>query len=94
MTVPTPIPLPARNWSAGWRHLFYREEMADGVHESGEQHKRALDDPLEWYVYHARLRRFLAMDTFSKDLLEFGHNQGWPGGEGPATRREGFSDVP
>ena len=67
------------------RHLFFREEMADGVVGSNEQGERALDDPLDWYEYKARLMHFLGMNTFSKDLLEFGHVQGWdttayPGG--------------
>lgn len=74
-TITAPLVLPPADLPQ--RHLFYREEMADGVHGDAEQNKRGVDDPLDWYVYHARLMRFLGMDTFSKDLLEFGHNQGW-----------------
>ena len=56
------------------RHLFWREEMADGV-ISGEG--RGVINPLDWYDQKARQMRFLGMNTFSRDLLEFGANQGW-----------------
>lgn len=65
------------------RHLFWREEMADGViamgHRPAEKDPklRGVEDPVAWYEYKARLMRFLGMNTFCKDLLEFGHNQGW-----------------
>lgn len=59
------------------RHVFWREEMADGVIQSAEPTKRGLDEPLDWYKQKARLMRFLGVNTFCKDLLEFGHNQGW-----------------
>lgn len=60
------------------RHLFWREEMADGIlfnkdKTSGFDDARATD----WYAAKMRLMHFLGMDTFSKDMLEFGHNQGW-----------------
>jgi len=65
------------------RHLFWREEMADGVIDSGDATQRQVTDETRWFEYKARLMRFLGMNTFCKDLLEFGHNQGWdaaPGG--------------
>lgn len=59
------------------RHLFYREEMADGVINSKEQSQRSVDNPADWYEYHMSLMNFLGMNTFSKDLLEFGSVQHW-----------------
>lgn len=59
------------------RHLFWREEMADGVIQSDKVEERGLNDDLGWYRAKAELARFLGLNTFSKDLLEFGANQGW-----------------
>lgn len=59
------------------RHLFFREEMADGVIDPREPEKRGVTESDGWYEQKARLMRFLGMNTFSKDLLEFGANQGW-----------------
>jgi len=59
------------------RHIFAREEMADGVIASQDPTKRGVQDPTDWYEYKARLLRYLGMNTFCKDLLEFGSNQGW-----------------
>jgi len=56
------------------RHVFWREEMADGV-LAGEE--PGVGSDTDWYEYKARLMGFLGVDTFCKDLLEFGHNQGW-----------------
>jgi len=64
------------------RHVFWREEMSDGVIE-GEAAQRGFDDPIEWYRHKAELMKFLGINTYSKDLLEFGANQHWdssPGG--------------
>ena len=56
------------------RHLFFREEMSDAV----VNHKTpAIKKPIDWYEHKIQLMKFLGMNTFSKDLLEFGHNQGW-----------------
>ena len=64
------------------RYTFCREEMADtaaGVpHGKDAPEKRGVINPIDWFEYKARYMRFLGMNTFSKDLLEFGHNQGWP----------------
>jgi hypothetical protein len=59
------------------RHLFWREEMADGVIKSRKPAERGLTDEIDYYEHQARLMRFLGVRTFCKDLLEFGHNQGW-----------------
>jgi len=64
------------------RRVFWREEMSDGVIE-GKAETRGFDDPLEWYRHKAEFMRFLGVNTYTKDLLEFGHNQHWdssPGG--------------
>lgn len=61
------------------RRLFWREEMADGVLDAdpAKGFPAGLDNETAWFEYKARLMRFWGMNTFSKDLLEFGHNQGW-----------------
>jgi len=59
------------------RHLFWREEMADGVIASTKEEERGVTEPLAWYQYKASTMRFLGMNTYSKDLLEFGACQGW-----------------
>lgn len=64
------------------RHLFWREEMADGVIASKKEEDRGLREPLDWYRYKAETMRFLGMNTFTKDLLEFGACQGWDSTEG------------
>jgi MYXO-CTERM domain-containing protein len=62
------------------RHVFFREEMSDGVVNDADPTKRGVDDPIDWYEYKAKRMRFLGMNTYAKDLLEFGHNQGWDSG--------------
>lgn len=65
------------------RHIFWREEMADGVIDSAKPEERGLARPLDWYVFKAGLMKFLGINTFTKDLLEFGACQHWdstPGG--------------
>ncbi len=59
------------------RLLFWREEMADGVIEGKKPQDRGVDEPLEWYRHKAELMRFLGMNTYAKDLLEFGACQHW-----------------
>ncbi len=59
------------------RSIFWREEMADGVFEGKEPVDRSIDDPIEWYRHKAELMRFLGINTYTKDLLEFGHCQHW-----------------
>jgi hypothetical protein len=65
-----PAPLPRR-------HIFWREEMADGVTQSDKELERGVKDRLDWYRYKANQMRFLGMNTFTKDLLEFGACQHW-----------------
>ncbi len=65
------------------RRIFFREEMADGVisygHKPEEQNpeSRGIADRVKFYEYKVRMMEFLGLNTFCKDLLEFGHNQGW-----------------
>jgi len=60
------------------RHLFWREEMSDGVIDGrAKPSERGVARDVDWFEYKARLMRFLGMNTYCKDLLEFGHNQGW-----------------
>ncbi len=73
LTMPTTLPpddLPHR-------HIFWREEMADGVIGSAKNERRGIAQPLDWYRHKASLMHFLAINTFSKDLLEFGACQHW-----------------
>ena len=65
-----PAPLPRR-------HIFWREEMADGVIESDKESLRGVKDRLDWYRFKAAQMRFLGINTFTKDLLEFGACQHW-----------------
>jgi len=58
------------------RHLFWREEMADGIIDR-KTDQVGVTNPLDWYRYKAERMRFLGMNTFSKDLLEFGACQHW-----------------
>ncbi len=62
------------------RHLFVREEMADGVVGSAKAEERGVADPVDWIEYRMKQMKFLGMNTFTTDLLEFGHNQGWDAG--------------
>jgi hypothetical protein len=55
------------------RHLFWREEMSDG--ELGE--RGGVSNDIDWFEWKAQLAKFLGMNTFTKDLLEFGYNQGF-----------------
>ncbi len=59
------------------RRIFWREEMADGVIGSKDPTHRGYVDELEWYRNKAELMRFLGINCFSKDLLEFGACQHW-----------------
>lgn len=59
------------------RHLFVREEMGDSVINQSEPEKRAVTEMEKWYEYHFNTLNFLGMNTFAKDLLEFGNVQHW-----------------
>lgn len=65
------------------RHLFWREEMADGITQAKDPARNAFSTPLAWYQAKMKTARFLGVDTYAKDLLEFGYTQDWdtaPGG--------------
>jgi len=70
------------------RHVFSREEMADGVvafgHKPEEQDEilRGVKDIAAWHEHKMKAMAFLGINTYAKDLLEFGHNQGWDSAEG------------
>ena len=52
------------------RHLFWREEMADGGMDR--------NNPKIGFIRHKfRQLKMMGMDTYCKDLLEFGHVQHW-----------------
>ncbi|HEV7299982.1 MAG TPA: hypothetical protein VGN72_11505 [Tepidisphaeraceae bacterium] len=62
------------------RHLFWREEMSDGIVNGDDP---GFKNDVDWYAAKANLMQFLGMNTYTIDMLEFGHNQGWdttPGG--------------
>ncbi len=56
------------------RYVADRNEMYDNVIDNPEP---GTPDDATWFEYRARTLRFLGTDTLCKDLLEFGHNQGW-----------------
>jgi hypothetical protein len=57
--------------------IFFREEMSDGLIQSSNPEERGVDLDRTWYENKIRLCAILGIDTFAKDLLEFGANQGW-----------------
>ena len=65
-----PSPLPRRR-------IFWREEMADGVIQSDKETERGVKNRLDWYRFKVTQMRLLGINTFSKDLLEFGACQHW-----------------
>ncbi len=70
-----PDPLPRR-------YIFVREEMADTYAESTNPRQASPGvDMTRFFEFKAHTMRFLGINTFCKDLLEFGHNQGWDAGD-------------
>ena len=59
------------------RHIFWREEMSDGPALQGGKDKRRCADQLDWIRHKCRQMKMLGMDTYMKDLLEFGFVQHW-----------------
>ncbi len=59
------------------RHIFWREEMSDNGAINAERGKRHCDDQLDWIRHKCRQMKILGMNTYMKDLLEFGHVQHW-----------------
>jgi regulation of enolase protein 1 (concanavalin A-like superfamily) len=81
-TYAAPINFPAPELPR--RYLFVREEMADdgaNIFQSNPT-LRGVETPINWFEYKARQMRFLGMNVFTKDLLEFGYNQGFDVGPG------------
>lgn len=63
------------------RSIFWREEMADSLLQTTNPSIQAVSNPVDWYVHKMRMAKILGINTFSKDLLEFGFNQGWETGD-------------
>lgn len=60
------------------RNIFWREEMSDGVvNGAADKTTRGLDDPIDWFRFKANQMDFLGINTYTKDLLEFGAVQNW-----------------
>lgn len=70
------------------RHIFSREEMSDNAVVTGHKPEekdpkfRGVEEIADWHEYKMLVMKFLGINTFAKDLLEFGHNQGWDSGPG------------
>lgn len=58
------------------RHLFWREEMSDGV-LAGDESRRGVTNMIDWWKFKRNRMTFLGFNTFCKDLLEFGSVQHW-----------------
>ncbi len=65
-----PAPLPRRR-------IFWREEMSDGAAIEGDNPLVSANNGLDWFEQKARTMKILGQNTFSKEMLEFGHNQHW-----------------
>ncbi|WP_224372433.1 hypothetical protein [Hyalangium versicolor] len=63
------------------RRIFWREEMADEAIMASDITQRAVANTEDWYVYKMRMAKVLGINTFTKDLLEFGYNQGFETGD-------------
>lgn len=59
------------------RRLFWREEMADGVVGAKKPEERGVTDYVNWWAYKIDQMKFLGLNTYAKDLLEFGAVQHW-----------------
>jgi len=59
------------------RRIFWREEMSDGVISGKDPANRGYTDELDWFRDKADLMQFLGINTYTKDLLEFGACQHW-----------------
>jgi hypothetical protein len=78
------------------RHLFWREEMSDSVVSGKDKERFQTINRLDWYENKARRMKFLGMNTYAIDLLEFGSNQGWdsdPGGGNDWYYQTPFPDT-
>jgi hypothetical protein len=56
--------------------------MSDGMLAStGNPNDFAVSDSVNWYLHKMKMAKILGINTFSKDLLEFGFNQGFETGD-------------
>lgn len=60
------------------RHIFWREEMSDGSPLDPEN--PACVGWMPWFYHKASQMHFLGINTYTKDLMEFGHVQHWAPG--------------
>ncbi len=67
--------------------------MGDGVVTSREPAERAVEKIEDWYTYHFRNLNYLGMNTFAKDLLEFGAPQHWDVKNGAWYYQSKFPEV-
>lgn len=65
------------------RHMFWREEMSDGSVGHSDPALYGCVDDVDWYKNRAQRLKFLGMNTFATDMLEFGHVQGWDSSKYP-----------
>ena len=63
------------------RHVYWREEMADEAVMGSTVAKRAVANPIDWFVFKMDLGRALGFNTVGKDMLEWGFNQGFDSGD-------------
>ncbi len=80
-TYAAPISFPPDNLPR--RHIFYREEMSDGMAlGTRDGNNRGIYNSVDWFENKAKMMKFLGINTFATDLLEFGSNQGFDSGPG------------
>ncbi|WP_338868980.1 MYXO-CTERM sorting domain-containing protein [Myxococcus stipitatus] len=68
-----PAPLPRR-------HVFWREEKGDDTALCAQGEGTGCQpaaSPSAWFDYRLKQAKFLGIDTYSHDLLEYGHTEGW-----------------
>ncbi|TQF14622.1 hypothetical protein FJV41_17685 [Myxococcus llanfairpwllgwyngyllgogerychwyrndrobwllllantysiliogogogochensis] len=68
-----PAPLPRR-------HVFWREEMNDDTAicaQGAETDCQPATSPGTWFDYRMKQAKFLGIDTYGHDLMEFGYTEGW-----------------
>lgn len=62
------------------RRIFWREEMAKEPIRDDSQ-ERGVTNPVDWFTAKMKMAKVLGINTYTWDLLEFGHNQGWESGD-------------
>ncbi len=63
------------------RHVYWREEMADEAVMASTSAKRAVANPIDWFAFKMDMGRALGFNTVGKDMMEWGHNQGFNAGD-------------